>query len=65
MHEKVKDHKCGMCDYAASRKDTLAKHKMAVHYRVKDYKCDTCQYAASRKEHLMKHKKAFHEYKRQ
>ena len=46
-----------MCDYAASRRDTLAKHKMAVHDKVKDFKCDICQYAANRKEHLMKHKK--------
>ena len=47
VHEKIKNHVCRECGYAASRKDALKHHIEAVHENIKNHVCRECGYAAS------------------
>jgi KRAB domain-containing zinc finger protein len=58
VHDKIRDHTCTTCDYAASDKRYLENHVKYVHYDIKDHKCTQCDYAALRKKTLVKHIKS-------
>ena len=51
---------CCQCEYKATQKGYLKKHKMSVHEEVK-YPCNQCEYKAAQKGHLKKHKMSTHE----
>ena len=56
VHDKIKDYKCEMCEYAASRKDTLKLHRMSVHnIGEKRYKCKHCHNAYYKSFELRSH----------
>ena len=46
-HEGIK-YQCDHCDYKATQKGSLKKHKMSVHEGIK-YQCDQCEYKAAQK----------------
>mmetsp|Transcript_26022 Transcript_26022/g.102268 ORF Transcript_26022/g.102268 Transcript_26022/m.102268 type:complete len:160 (-) Transcript_26022:1109-1588(-) len=63
VHEKVKRHKCTMCDKSFFFKKDLPKHVMAVHQKLKPYQCPTCDRAFAKKEHMQRHVKALHSHR--
>ena len=48
IHEKIKNHICKECGYAASQKNMLKKHIEVVHKNIRNHACGDCRYAASR-----------------
>ena len=60
MHDKIKDHICEECGYAASEKGDLKKHIDAVHNKGEKIKCGLCPYESSWKRHLVKHMRDKH-----
>ena len=61
-HEKIRNHVCGECGYAASRKSNLKKHIEAVHENIRKYVCKDCGYAASQSVTLKQHRAAIHKF---
>jgi KRAB domain-containing zinc finger protein len=55
VHDKIRDHKCAMCDYSASRQRTLKEQLKSVHDKIKDYKCNQCCYSSSYSSSLKNH----------
>ena len=53
-------HPCDQCEYVATRKDTLMKHKKSNHEGVR-YPCDQCDHVATQQSSLYTHKKSKHE----
>ena len=60
VKEKVKEFKCGICDYMSARKRECSEHMKRVHFKIKDVKCDLCDYAACTRSDVNDHKKAVH-----
>ena len=52
-------YQCDECDYKATLKENLKKHKMSVHIGFK-YPCDQCDYKATQKGDLKKHRLSVH-----
>ena len=61
MHDKLKDHVCEECGYAASEKGDLKKHRDAVHNTGEKFKCGLCPYESSWKRHVAKHMRDKHQ----
>ena len=61
VHENIRNHVCGECGYAASRKDTLRRHIEGVHKNIRNHVCGDCGYAAKQKGDLKKHIEQVHE----
>jgi len=64
MNLKVKieegiSYACDQCEYAATRRDSLKRHKQAQHEGIR-YPCTQCEYAATTAGHLKTHVKAKH-----
>ena len=56
VHEKIRNHVCGDCGFAASQKSNLNKHKNMVHGRAeKRFKCDNCPFKAFFNSQVKKH----------
>ena len=51
---------CDQCDYIATQKSNLLRHKESKHEGVK-FPCDQCDYKATEKGSLLKHIKSIHE----
>ena len=45
--------KCDQCNYAATWKHSLKKHKQ-IHNSTKDFRCDQCDYASNTEDNLRK-----------
>ena len=56
----MESNKCDECGYTFAEKDTLKKHKIAVH-DIKSYKCNECEYTFAQKATLSNHKRSAHE----
>merc|ERR1712150_72617 len=59
-HEKRRDYKCSMCDYAAGRRQGLSYHTKMVHEKIKDINCQHCDSKFSLNEDLTRHVKVVH-----
>ena len=59
VHEGIW-HKCDLCDYVNSRKDTIRIHKEKEHENVR-YTCDKCDYKGKAKSHLKAHNERIHQ----
>ena len=57
-HENI-SYPCNQCEYVATEKFSLKRHKISKHDGV-GYPCDLCDYAASRPSNLKKHKESSH-----
>ena len=55
VHEKRRDYKCSMCNYAAGEKSSLRHHVKAVHEHVRDQECEESDYKSSQKGTLVRH----------
>ena len=44
VHNKLKPHKCLMCNYTSSQKGTLKRHIDSIHNQLKAHKCTMCDY---------------------
>ena len=55
-----KKHKCKVCSYSASEKNTLKRHTDSVHHGVKPFECDMCCYSASDRASVRIHKETVH-----
>ena len=62
MHDKLKDHVCEECGYAASEKGDLKKHRDAVHNTGEKFKRGLCPYESSWKRHVAKHMRDKHHH---
>ena len=59
MHKGIRYH-CDKCEYAASNKSYLKKHKNIKHEGIK-HPCDQCNYTATDKvSNLKRHKASIH-----
>ena len=58
--EKIRNHVCGQCGYAASQKPHLKRHIEAVHENIRNHVCGECSYASSQKSALKKHRESVH-----
>ena len=47
VHRGEKPFKCGQCDYAAGKKQSLQHHVEAVHEKIKDKQCPHCEHNAA------------------
>ena len=56
----LKSHQCLQCDYKATKKDKLQRHKQSVHEGLR-IQCPHCEYKATEKGHLRTHIKSIHE----
>ena len=56
---KGKKYPCGLCEYQATRKESLNKHERSVHEGIK-YPCSQCEYQATSKSNLQKHRRSVH-----
>ena len=61
VHERLKNHKCDLCDKAFSQASSLKTHIIGVHERLKNHKCDICDKAFSLLNNLKIHIKIIHE----
>jgi KRAB domain-containing zinc finger protein len=61
VHEQKKPHKCSICDFTTSRKETLKVHVESIHEGKKLHKCSICDYTSSYKGHLKTHIESVHE----
>ena len=57
------DHPCNQCDYTATTKHTLKRHRESKHEGI-TYSCDKCLRTFALKDNLRVHTKRFHEGKR-
>ena len=60
IHEKRKDYKCSMCNYAAGTRQGLGYHVKSAHEHLRDVVCDECDYRTSHKHNLVFHMKVVH-----
>ena len=62
VHEKVKNHFCEHCDYAAFREDAMKNHLLKVH-KLGDRKftCDQCPFVSYYEAQLKFHVKTVHD----
>ena len=51
---------CGQCEYQATTKGSLDKHRRSVHEGIK-YPCGQCEYQATTKGSLDQHRRSVHE----
>ena len=58
--ENIEQYPCEQCQYQATSKRNLARHRRAVHEGIK-YPCGQCQHEATSKVHLARHRRAVHE----
>ena len=63
LTQTVKSFKCDNCEYSATNKHYIARHKKAVHDKIKDHKCEQCDYASSYS-HDLKHHMRQHQERR-
>ena len=62
VHEKLKNHFCEDCEFAAKTKRILQSHWISVHNRVgKKFKCEQCSYSTVRKSNLKTHVEQIHD----
>ena len=47
VHQKKKDIKCPLCDYAAAKMGTLDGQINAIHHKIKPFQCTQCEYNIS------------------
>ena len=62
MHEKIRNHSCQECGYAALLKSSLMFHMASVH-KIGDqqFKCDQCPFKTVAIYHLNRHIKGVHD----
>ena len=62
VHEKIKNHACSECDYAAYHKKALDYHMISAHGKGgKKLKCKKCSYSSALKNDLVRHNNSVHE----
>ncbi len=61
MHEGGGDFLCEHCDFRATRKDVLERHKEAKHLKTHTYYCDQCQFKTHIKPVLNTHIRLVHD----
>ena len=62
VHEKIRNHVCDKCGYAASQKHHLKSHNESVHNMGdKKFKCEKCPHETTKKSNLKVHIKTVHE----
>ena len=64
VHERMKPHKCTICDCTFSQKQHLKTHTDSLHEGKKPHKCSICDYSCSQKGGLKYHINAVHEGKK-
>ena len=64
LTQTVRSFKCDYCEYSATQKHYIVRHKKAVHDKIKDYKCDQCNYASSYSHGLKQHMKQHQEWRK-
>lgn len=57
VHQKVRQHKCTICEKAFGKKSGLDRHIITVHERLKCWACDLCEKSFGEKAQLMRHRK--------
>ena len=60
IHTGERPYKCNQCDYKATQKDTVTRHKQSKHEGGR-YECDQCDYKATKKSNITAHKQYKHE----
>ena len=60
VHDKIRDIKCEICDYAASNISDVRRHTKVTHLQIKNFSCDECEFASVLKSDLIRHKRSIH-----
>ena len=61
VHERLKNHKCDLCDKNFGYSQTLKRHIESVYERMKKHKCKLCEKAFSQVADLKRHINSVHE----
>jgi len=57
VHQKVRNHKCSICDKEFGKRSGLVRHIMTVHEKMKSWPCDVCEKSFGEKTQLLRHRK--------
>ena len=60
VHEKIKNHKCDICEKEFAQLSSLKKHVDDVHLKIKDFKCKYCDAAYNQHKKLLDHLLGYH-----
>lgn len=57
VHQKIRQHVCGICSKAFGKKSGLDRHIITVHDKMRRYICDLCDKSFGEKAQLFRHRK--------
>lgn len=57
VHQKIRSHKCTICQKSFGKKSGLDRHVHTVHERLKCFSCDLCEKSFGEKAQLLRHRK--------
>ncbi|XP_070498841.1 zinc finger protein 62-like [Chironomus tepperi] len=56
VHQKIRNHKCSICDKEFGKRSGLVRHIMTVHEKMKCWTCDVCEKSFGEKTQLLRHR---------